>query len=142
MSKNYTITKLYMVWTHAELIIKDGKSSLLDNDLSKTKEFRKRLAHFLAKVKKGWMGKKYSKLNIENQRKLSNLIRDLYRLDMDAINHILLIERGSDLLISLRKIDAPLHTNEEEKYDTPIDISNWFYSSRLIDELTHTDAPN
>lgn len=141
MNSNYRLTKLDMVWTYAEKVFDEGRLVLTSDDLSKVKEFRIMLTRFIAKIKKGWMGKKYSRLSSENQSRLANLIADLSKLDIDAINHILLTERGADLLVSLRKIEAPLRISEEEKFIAPIDVSNWFYSTRLITELSETDAP-
>ncbi|MBN8582651.1 MAG: hypothetical protein J0L96_18445 [Anaerolineae bacterium] len=142
MNKNFKLTKLDTVWTYADAIFENGKSILMSNNSSEAKEFRTMLTRFIAKIKKAWMGKKYSKLSNKNQTQLADLLRDLNKLDIDTINHILLVERGADLLVSLRKIEAPLRISEEEKYITPIDASNWFYSTRLITELSETDAPS
>jgi hypothetical protein len=142
MYKNYKLTTIDVVRTNANKILEDGKSALTSKDSLKVKEFRIMLIRFIAKVRKGWMGKRYSKLSPENQEYLAKLIDELNKLDIETVNHILLTERGADLLVSLRKIEAPLHIPDEEKYDAPIDVSKWFYSSRLISELLRTEAPN
>lgn len=142
MNRNYKLTSIDIVRTNANTLIEDGKSALKSNDSSKVKEFRAMLTRFIAKLRKGWMGKKYSKLSPGNQAYLAKLISELNKLDLETVNHILLTERGADLLVSLRKIESPLRFPEGETYTAPIDVSKWFYSSRLIDELTQTEAPS
>jgi hypothetical protein len=142
MGKDYKLITLEMVEEHAKRIFDESSIILKSNDPAKARELRARLARFIAKLKKGWMGKKMSKLVPENRMYITQLLQKLNKLDIEIINHILLIERGANLLISLRKIEAPLRTADQEEYITPLDISNWFYSSRLVEELARAEEPN
>ena len=142
MSKDYKLTKLNMVQEYAKIIFDESSAILQSNDTAKAKEFRVKLARFIAKLKKGWMGKKKTKLLPENQMYLTQLLQNLNKLDIEIINHILLVERGASLLISLRKLEAPLKTTDQEEFVAPLDISHWFYSSRLMEELAQAEEPN
>jgi hypothetical protein len=142
MSRDYKLTRLEMVQEYAERIFNESSEILKSSEPAKTQEFRLKLARFIAKLKKGWMGKKRARLLPENQAYLTQLLLNLNKLDIAIINHILLIERGANLLVSLRKIEAPLRTVDPEEFNTPLDISYWFYSSRLIEELTQAEEPN